>query len=112
MNQKNTETENSAGEKFYDSIMVNINEDLLTSNTESIDEKRAGESDEDFELRMERYKNDFDECDSVLEMMEDGRAVKARIAKKDKHSKLFAKEEKAKDEDVKHAEDELSSFDE
>ena len=111
MIQTNTNEELAQGDELYNSVMKDLNTDLLTTNTENIDEKREGESDEDFALRMERYKNDFEECERRLGLMEDGQMIKARMAKNEKRRGIFKKEQLEHTEEVQHAEEELSSFD-
>lgn len=100
----------SRGVELYDSIMEHINTDLLSANLDAVDQKRPGESDEDFEIRMEEYNNAFEEFERIASMMEEGQAIKARRAKQQKRFGLFAKESAEQSEDVASAEEKLISF--
>ena len=99
------------GIELYNTVMAELNPDLLTTNPESIDEKRPGESDEEFAIRMERYGNDLEECGRRLQLMQGGRAVKARIIKEEKHKELSHKETKTHSQEIEKAEQDLTSFD-
>ena len=54
-------------EDLHDAIMGAIEPDLLTSNIHTLDEKYAGESEEEKALRMERYKKAFTKYNEVYE---------------------------------------------
>ena len=112
MTQKPSATQSASGDALYDSIMARLEPDLTSENIDTLDEKYAGESETEYELRMERYEAAFEECDRILTMMDDGMVLAAREVQEQKHKKMLKKEAAEKAEDVSEAEAKLDSLDE
>ncbi len=54
------------GEEIYDMLMGSINPELLTANIPHLDEKHAGETEEERKARYERYQRDFAKYDAAF----------------------------------------------
>lgn len=70
-------------EEVYDMIMGKIDEDLLLANIPGLDEKYAGESEQEREARLARYQEAYKTFDEELSDFMSGVHAKTRQSKKD-----------------------------
>ena len=94
-------------EQIYDMIMGDIEPDLLLGNIPGLDEKFAGEGEEEHEERMERYKEAYKKFD--IELAEFMGKVK-KETRDNKRSALKEKEEHDKEVEANELADIESAF--
>mgnify|MGYP001199310590 CR=1 FL=1 len=70
------------GQEVYDAIMGGIEPDLLSTNIDTLDEKYAGESEEEQAERMERYKKAFIEYQKQYAEYRDAQKGEIRVFSK------------------------------
>ena len=110
MSQKTAQTPKSKqlAEQVYDMIMGKIDQDLLLENIPNLDAKYAGETEEEKEKRMERYKVSYKKFDQEMEAFMTKVHTRSR---KSKQQALREKEQKSRSEEASELQQLELSFD-
>lgn len=110
MSPKQTPNTQSAGEELFNSVISEINPALLTTSSVNIDEKKQGETEQEYEIRIEGYQNDFNEGARRLDLLEQGKAIHARMDKEENRTSLHKQEEQERKGEIDQVEQEFNSF--
>ena len=84
-------------QQLYDALMVDIEPDLLLANIPLLDERYAGETEEERRVRMKRYEEAYKEFDAALATFMGSVRAEVKTAKRqslrEKETKERAQEE-------------------
>jgi hypothetical protein len=97
---------------LYDAIMSELAPELTTENfdEEKVREKRPGESDQEYAVRMRSYEDVFYTFDNILNRIERSFVVRAHLKKEEVRKKLRRKENKERGSDLKAIEHLFDDF--
>ncbi len=98
-------------QQMYDRIMGSIEPDLLSSVIDAADEKREGETDEDFEIRLERYAFAFDQFDQICDLSQEILTEDLKRWEKKMRDKVEGEQATEDAQVLKNIDDEINSSD-
>jgi parvulin-like peptidyl-prolyl isomerase len=90
-------------EQVYNMLMIKIDRDLLLENIPTLDSKYKGESEEQREERMERYKESYTKFDQEMETFMNSIHERSRVSKRtalQQKEKVTQKEEASEIENL------------
>lgn len=96
--------------KFYDFVMGAIEPDLLTEKIHTLDEKYAGETEEDRAIRYEKYEYAYQLFDQVLEELDDAMKKETKDIIKKMDAKVLRSSKKEDEKTLSSLSSQISSF--